>query len=422
MSSTISERIKRAKQILEEGDEFRILTHYDVDGVCSAGIIAHYLLKKGKRFHISFFRNVDTDKILEILDSEDYAIITDMGASFVTQLKGKKIVLDHHKAEGDNEEIVYINPHLFGLDGSHDACASTLAYMLTEDKAMAKFFLAGVFGDKQHLGGFTGLNKEVFEKLGVKPLRDLALYGNVLNAILYSTDPFFPGLSGRREGVEKLLKDIGISTTKEIKDLNESEKTKLASMLSLNLIKHSKVPMAPKLVIDLDIHLDESVRYLAELIDSAARTDNQGTALSYILGSKEAKDRMELLRREYKSEVIESVYDMLDNLFEMSHIQYFFVKNSYLTGSISTIASLYLLDPHKATLALYVDEMVHISARGSAELVKKVHLGDIMKKVSSKFGGHGGGHNIAAGATIPKGSEEEFLKEVDKEIGKVLSS
>lgn len=422
MDPKLYERINKARKILDEGDEFRILTHYDVDGICSAGIIAHYLQKKNKRFHISFFRNVETDVILDILKSEEYAIITDMGASFVAQLSGKKIVLDHHKPQGDNTEIAYVNPHLFGLDGSHDACASTLAYLVTEDKSMAKFFLAGVFGDKQHLGGFTGLNKELFEKLGVKIIQDLALYGNIINAIIYSTDPFFPGLSGKRESVERMIKDIGISPTKEIKDLNEGEKTKLTSMLSLNLIKHSKVPIAPKLVIDLDIYMDESVRYLAELIDSAARTDNQSIALSYILGSKEAKDKMELLRRDYKSEVIEGVYDMLDNLFEMDHLQYFFVKNSYLTGSISTIASLYLLNPNKATLAIYVDDMVHISARGSRELVRKVHLGDIMRKIASKFGGQGGGHNIAAGATIPKGEEEKFLKEVDMEIGKVLSS
>jgi len=422
MSSNIFQRIDRARKILEEGDEFRILTHYDVDGVCSAGIIANYLSKRDKRFHISFFRNVDKEEILSIIKNEEYVIVTDMGASFATQIGGNVIILDHHKPQGDNEKIVYINPHLFGYDGSHDACASTLAYMLTEDRSMAKFFLAGVFGDKQHLGGFTGLNKDLFEKLGIKLTKNIALYGNVLNAILYSTEPFFPGLSGRRDNVEKMLRELGIPLTKEIENLSEEEKIKLTSLLSLNLIKHSEIPNAAKLVVDFDVVMEESVRYLAELIDSASRTDNQSIALSYILGSSEAKDRMELLRREYKSEVIEGVYDMLENLFQMDHIQYFFVKNSYLTGSISTIAALYLLNPEKAILALYVDENVHISARSSKELAKKVHLGDILRKVASKFDGEGGGHNIAAGATIPKGAEEEFLKEVDREIGKILSS
>jgi RecJ-like exonuclease len=33
-------------------------------------------------------------------------------------------------------------------------------------------------------------------------------------------------------------------------------------------------------------------------------------------------------------------------------------------------------------------------------------------------GGYGGGHNIAAGATIPKGKEEEFLSNLEEVIKK----
>ena len=37
-----------------------------------------------------------------------------------------------------------------------------------------------------------------------------------------------------------------------------------------------------------------------------------------------------------------------------------------------------------------------------------------MKKVTSVLGGHGGGHKIAAGATIALEKEKEFLEKVDK--------
>jgi len=43
-----------------------------------------------------------------------------------------------------------------------------------------------------------------------------------------------------------------------------------------------------------------------------------------------------------------------------------------------------------------------------------------MKKSSEKVGGVGGGHNIAAGATIPKGKEEEFLTFADKLVKEQL--
>ncbi len=421
MNPSISKRIKSAREFLEEGEEFRILTHYDVDGVCSAGIIAHHLLKRGKRFHISFFRNASQDEIVSIAKEEKYVIITDMGSAFVKSLKGKVLVLDHHKPEGDNEEIIHINPHLFGLDGTRDACASTLAFMVTEDKDTLKFFLAGFFGDKQYLDGVSGYNGEIFDKFSLKLTKVPVLNGSVAESIVYSTEPFFPGLSGNYSAVEDLLRGIGIDPSSRVEDLGKEEKTKLFSLLTINLLENSKIPEAGRMLFDSDVILDGSMRYLAELIDSAARTDNQGIAMAYVLGSKEALSRMEVLRKEYKGEVIEAVNDMLENLFVKEHIQYFYVKNSYLTGTVSTIASLYLLDPKKAVVGIYLDDMAHISAKCSRELARKVHLGDILRNLAPKFGGHGGGHSVAAGATIEADKVDEFLDALNLEVGKSLS-
>jgi RecJ-like exonuclease len=43
-----------------------------------------------------------------------------------------------------------------------------------------------------------------------------------------------------------------------------------------------------------------------------------------------------------------------------------------------------------------------------------------MKTVCEKFEGVGGGHNIAAGATIPNGTEEEFLDLANEIVGKQM--
>ena len=45
-----------------------------------------------------------------------------------------------------------------------------------------------------------------------------------------------------------------------------------------------------------------------------------------------------------------------------------------------------------------------------------------MHNAAKEFHGVGGGHKIAAGATIPKGKEEEFLDLLEKEIKTQLSS
>ncbi|HQN75577.1 MAG TPA: DHHA1 domain-containing protein [Methanomassiliicoccales archaeon] len=52
------------------------------------------------------------------------------------------------------------------------------------------------------------------------------------------------------------------------------------------------------------------------------------------------------------------------------------------------------------------------------ELAEKgVHLGEAMKQAALKVKGVGGGHNVAAGATVPKRKIKAFLEALDKEIG-----
>ena len=62
-------------------------------------------------------------------------------------------------------------------------------------------------------------------------------------------------------------------------------------------------------------------------------------------------------------------------------------------------------------------EGVKVSARGTREQIDKgLDLSQVMRDASKTVGGRGGGHNIAAGATIPLGSENEFLEEAERII------
>lgn len=65
---------------------------------------------------------------------------------------------------------------------------------------------------------------------------------------------------------------------------------------------------------------------------------------------------------------------------------------------------------------------VKASARTTAPLVSRgVDLSKAMQKAAYQLGGTGGGHEMAAGATIPRGTEDEFLKMLDKEIRNQLT-
>jgi single-stranded-DNA-specific exonuclease len=61
---------------------------------------------------------------------------------------------------------------------------------------------------------------------------------------------------------------------------------------------------------------------------------------------------------------------------------------------------------------------IKVSGRGTRDLVEKgLDLAMAIKIAAEKVGGSGGGHNIAAGATIPAGREMDFLQEADLVIG-----
>jgi single-stranded-DNA-specific exonuclease len=63
-----------------------------------------------------------------------------------------------------------------------------------------------------------------------------------------------------------------------------------------------------------------------------------------------------------------------------------------------------------------------VSGRGTRDLTRQgLDLSIAMKQASESVGGTGGGHNIAAGASIPEGKEEEFLLAIDEIIGRQLS-
>jgi RecJ-like exonuclease len=89
------------------------------------------------------------------------------------------------------------------------------------------------------------------------------------------------------------------------------------------------------------------------------------------------------------------------------------VINERLLGAVSTILTTTgLFQPTKPIIALTIasDGGVKVSARATNQLIKDgLNLGVILQTAAEKVGGRGGGHDIAAGAQIAKGSEDEFL-------------
>ena len=77
-----------------------------------------------------------------------------------------------------------------------------------------------------------------------------------------------------------------------------------------------------------------------------------------------------------------------------------------------------LLGSNKAT-----EDKIKLSGRATYEqLDRGVDLAVALRESTRTVGGEGGGHSIASGGSIPVGTSEEFLKNIDAIIGGQLSS
>ena len=57
---------------------------------------------------------------------------------------------------------------------------------------------------------------------------------------------------------------------------------------------------------------------------------------------------------------------------------------------------------------------VKVSGRGTRDMTRRgLDLSSAMREAAAMVGGSGGGHNIAAGATVPDGREDDFLRAID---------
>ncbi|MEE8182920.1 MAG: DHH family phosphoesterase, partial [Thermoplasmata archaeon] len=137
------------------------------------------------------------------------------------------------------------------------------------------------------------------------------------------------------------------------------------------------------------------------------------------LGDPSALEEGKRLRKEFLGQVLVGLKKVEDEgAFERNHMQFFYVENPSFAGTIGGVAMRFLLNPGLATVALSVlTKQTRISGRATKDLVRKgVNLSEAFKESAEVLGGSGGGHSIAAGASIPKGKEEKFLEYVDNTL------
>ena len=434
-------RVRRGVALVERVNRVRILGHYDPDGTTSAAILARAVTRAGKAFHASTSPVVDEDLVKRVNEEgNELVIMSDMGSGqldTVEKIACPTIVLDHHAPLRDSDAVVHVNPALHGIDGTRAICGATTTWLFTlaldeRNWDLAGVAMAGAVGDMQHLGGFSGLNASLFEEAIARNVlsreRGLALRpAPVAEAIARSVVPFWVGISGRLEAAQAFLKELRIGPETPIKELTPDERRRVTSALATHLLRQRADPEAVEALVREKFWSPTDGVYADELsayVDGCARLGHEGLGLALCLGDKEAFARAEEIRRQFDDVLLRYLTKLEgEGPFTKKHIQFFYTDEATVAGSVASIAMTHFLDPTKPTLGLSVmNRSTKVSARATKELVAQgLDLATTLREASEEVGGTGGGHNVASGATIPRGKEEAFLSKVDEIVGAQLA-
>lgn len=423
----LEEAVKYATDLLlslPKKTKVRIISHIDADGISSASILAIALERAGYRYHISI-KTTKSDLIDDIKKEEnDLIIFSDIGSGYLKEMEKLNcniIVLEHHLSYDEApSNVMYVNARLYGIDGSKEASGSTVSYFFAKaidenNVDLSQLSLIGAIGDKQ---SFEGYNKKVLEEAiaeGYVEIRDEYIFEGktIKDALENSLEPYFTNFYNATPFIE----EIGLLPQKKFEELDEKERKKLLSALTIKLIEqgYNDIEWKKKVIYG---------RYYGNLYDMAsklnasARMNESSIGIAACLGDKKARERIFILQERYRDEIRKEMRIMEKKKpYEMEKFIYFYTEKRPLGGVLAGLALNYLPDFNKGkpVLAISYDNDIDISARANNEMVKNgINLGEAMKKAAEKAGGKGGGHPIAAGATIPKENEAIFLKALDE--------
>ncbi|HPT37667.1 MAG TPA: DHH family phosphoesterase [Methanothrix sp.] len=451
-----AQEIRRKKDLL-------IVSHVDADGLTSAAIICTAVERCGLDYRSMFFRQLDEAALDEIADQNaELVIFTDLGSGMIPQICDRglaAIVADHHKpASSEAQPIAHVNPHLVGADGATQLSGSGTSFLLARELAnspgenddLAALAVVGAVGDLQDMahGQLVGINRNLLDigsAAGALSFgRDIKLFGRqtrpVYKMLEYSQDPYLPGLSGNEDACIAFLKEIGIRLSGERWrrwiDLNSEERSLLVTAIIRKGLRNglSNVKLE-RLIGEVYILLSEQegteLRDASEystLLNATARYGHADVGLSVCMGDRgHAFSEAQRLLGQHRQNLVNGLKLVAEKgIIPMKSIQYFDAGDAILDTIVGIVAgmSFQMADRSRPILAFALTEKgeLKVSARGTQDLVRSgLDLADALSRSARAVGGVGGGHNVAAGATIPREARQQFLEIMDQAVDSQLS-
>ncbi|MCZ7357923.1 MAG: DHH family phosphoesterase [Candidatus Methanoperedens sp.] len=448
---TFQLRAQQCADYIKKHASALVVSHIDADGLTSAAIMCKALERAGIEYETRFLKQLDISALTEIADKNpELVVFTDLGSGMldaISSLNINAVISDHHQPHGTHER--HLNPHLFGINGANEISGSGVTYTMVsslgENRDLAALAIVGAVGDLQHMkhGQLIGANRSILDdgtRYGVLcHEKDLLLFGKqtrpIFKLLQYSSDPYLPGITGNEDASIEFLKKIGIRQHGEKWrrwiDLEAHEKQQIVSaLIQFCLSSGLQARNVQRLVGEVYTLLQEregtEVRDASEystLLNATARYDHADIGLAVCMGERGKKyDEAIALLNDHRKNLVEGLNLVKEQgTTKMENLQYFDSGNKIretIVGIVAGMSASFINNKNLPIIAFAdSDGGVKVSSRGNYDLIRKgLNLGVAIGQAAKEVGGTGGGHDIAAGAFIPREAKNEFLRILDSKI------
>ena len=336
--------------------------------------------------------------------------------------------------------------------GSTDATAGRID---PENRDLAALAVVGAVGDMQATAGeLVGANAAIVAEgteAGVlAETTDLSFYGRqtrpLPKLLEYQSEVDIPGISNEEAGAVGFLRDLDLDLTageeaegdwRRWVDLTDEERQTVASALVQRAIRRgvpadrvdSLVGTTYELVGEpAGTELRDASEF-STLLNATARYERADVGLAVCLGNRGAAlDRARTLLRNHRRNLSQGLeYVQQVGVEHTPNLQYFDAGEEIRDTIVGIVAGMALgvdgVHGGKPIVAFAAesDEETKVSGRGTGRLVREgLDLSVVMGEAARAVGGDGGGHDVAAGATIPRGTQDAFVAAADDLVGDQL--
>lgn len=449
----LSDDARAAAREIVSHSPVTIVSHIDADGIAGEAILAQALSREGIEVRSVFVRQLEPLTMRQVPQDSSFKIFCDLGAGQQNLLaeaglkEDEVLIIDHHVSQNGPRPYQQVNCLPYGYT---KLSAAGVAYLVakqidSENTDLAKLSVVGNVGDMMAREdcGLVGPAREIahegaddgWVEIRAKDLNCYGISTRPLHVCLaYTDDPYIPGISNNLNGAMRFLERIkiplksGDGSWVVWDEMDDDQRKVITSALAQQLLANGGT--VARLFCESYLFPGEPKRTplrnaqeFATLLNACGRWSRPRVGGSICRGDRGVAYRQaEHMLTNHRAIIRELLMYILDTgVSELSHLQYIHVGNRYPDTIVGIGAGMALskLNREKPILIMVEQpedpELTKVSLRATEQMVARgIDLQQAATEASAVVGGAGGGHRVAAGASIPREQEQEFVRRVNE--------